>query len=102
LFIQFNYLQFNVPVIESRGSNKGRIPDSGNQYGGSETFYYGSGSDFSMIFGSEYDFLMSFGSRSGFSMSFGSGSNFQQFPDLFSNPTFFLKIYEFEGSKIAF
>jgi hypothetical protein len=54
----------------------------GRQYFGSETFYYGSVSDFSM--------------------SSGSGSNFQTVPDPVSDPTFFLKKYDFKGPKIAF
>jgi hypothetical protein len=47
---------------------------------GSETFHYGSGSDFSM--------------------SSGSGSYFQKVP--VSEPTFFLMKYDFKGPKIAF
>jgi hypothetical protein len=53
-----------------------------NQCYGSKTFHYGSGSDFSM--------------------SSGSGSTFQKFPDLVSDPTFFLKKYDFKGPKMAF
>jgi hypothetical protein len=45
---------------------------------GSETFHYGSGSDLSM----------------------SSGSYFQKVP--VSDPTFFLKKYDFKGPKMAF
>jgi hypothetical protein len=47
---------------------------------GSETFHYGSGSDFSM--------------------SSGSGNNFQKVP--VSETTFFLMKYDFKGPKLAF
>jgi hypothetical protein len=47
---------------------------------GSETFHYGSGSDFSM--------------------SFGSGSYSQKNPVL--DPAFFLTKYDFKGPKMAF
>jgi hypothetical protein len=53
-----------------------------NQCCGSETFHYGSGSDFSMSSGS------------------GTGSYFQKFP--VSEPTFFLMKYDFKGPKMAF
>jgi hypothetical protein len=32
----------------------------------------------------------------------GSGSNFQKVPDPVSDPTFFLKKYDFKGPKMAF
>jgi hypothetical protein len=35
-------------------------------------------------------------------MSSGSGSNFQKVPDPLSDPTFFLKKYDFKGSKMTF
>jgi hypothetical protein len=50
---------------------------TGTKCCGSETFHYGSGSDFST--------------------SSGSGSNIQKSPD----PSFFLKKYDFEGPKMA-
>jgi hypothetical protein len=53
-----------------------------NQCCGSETFHYGSGSDFSM--------------------SFGSGSDFQKVLDPVSDQTFFLKKYDIKGPKMAF
>jgi hypothetical protein len=53
-----------------------------NQCCGSETFHYGSGSDFSM--------------------SSGYGSGFQKVPDAVSDSTFFLKKYDFKGPKMAF
>jgi hypothetical protein len=49
---------------------------------GSKTFYYGSGSDFSM--------------------SSGSRSDLQEVPHPVSDTTFFLKIYNFKGPKMAF
>jgi hypothetical protein len=53
-----------------------------NQCCGSETFHYGSGSDFSMSSGSV------------------SGSYFQRIP--VSDPTFFLTKYDFKGPKMTF
>jgi hypothetical protein len=50
-----------------------------SQYCGSETFHYGSGSDFS-----------------------GSRINFQNVPDPVSDPNFFLEKYDFKGPKMAF
>jgi hypothetical protein len=59
-----------------------QLTNSELQCCGSETFHYGSGSDFSM--------------------SSGSGSNFQKVPDPVSDPTFFLKKYDFRGPKRHF
>jgi hypothetical protein len=55
--------------------------DCSQQCCGSETFYYASGSDFSM--------------------SSRSGSNFQKVPVPVSDPTFFLKKYDFKGPKMG-
>jgi hypothetical protein len=59
-----------------------RIFDHFKQCCGSATFHYGS--------------------RSDFTMSSGYGSYFHKVPDPVSDPTFFLKKYDYKGPKIAF
>jgi hypothetical protein len=69
-----------------QNNQKDEVYMSTDQCCGSETFHCGSESDFSMSYRSES----------------GSWSYFQKVPKPVSDPTFFLKKYDFKGPKMAF